>query len=66
MEALEGRKILVHCQVNARVSAFMFQYLTLTQGVSEAEATTPLLTKWLPQMDAVWQGFLAIQADEIA
>ena len=66
MEALEGRKILVHCQVNARVSAFMFQYLTLTKGASEAEATTPLLTKWLPQMDAVWQGFLAIQADEIA
>ncbi|MGB1550728.1 MAG: phosphatase, partial [Parvibaculales bacterium] len=28
MDALEDKKILVHCQVNARVSAFMLKYLT--------------------------------------
>tara|TARA_B110000971_G_C20032416_1_gene512133 strand:- start:3501 stop:3947 length:447 start_codon:yes stop_codon:yes gene_type:complete len=65
MDALEGRKILVHCQVSARVSAFMYKYLTMTKGVSEAEATTPVLAKWLPQINDVWQGFLDIKADEI-
>lgn len=66
MEALEGQKILVHCQVNARVSAFMFKYLTLLKGVREPQATTPLLAQWLPQINDVWQGFLDIKADEIS
>ena len=39
MDALEDKKILVHCQVNARVSAFMLKYLTF-KGVAETEATT--------------------------
>ena len=66
MEALEGQKILVHCQVNARVSAFMFKYLTLLKGVAPPQATTPLLTKWMPQMDDVWRDFLALTLEDIA
>lgn len=64
MDALEGKNVLVHCQVNARVSAFMFKYLTF-KGVSQAEARTPLMDKWLPQMDATWKAFLALEKKDI-
>ena len=66
MEALEGEKVHVHCAVNARVSAFMFKYLTLTKGVEEAEATTPLLNRWKQQMDETWQRFLQIDQEELS
>ena len=65
MDALDDKKILVHCQVNARVSAFMLKYLTF-QGLSEADATTPLMVKWKPQMDETWKAFLAIDKEEIS
>ena len=64
MDALEDKKILVHCQVNARVSAFMLKYLTF-KGVSEADATTPLMEKWKPQMDDTWKAFLAIEKSQV-
>ncbi|MGB0920934.1 MAG: protein tyrosine phosphatase family protein [Alphaproteobacteria bacterium] len=66
MDALEGERVFVHCAVNARVSAFMYQYLTLQQGVAEEVATSPLLTKWLPQMDEKWQAILALKVADIA
>lgn len=58
LQALAGRKVWVHCQVNARVSAFMYRYLRETRGVDEEAATTPLLRKWRPRMDSVWRAFL--------
>ncbi|MGB0478869.1 MAG: protein tyrosine phosphatase family protein, partial [Parvibaculales bacterium] len=64
MDALEDKKILVHCQVNARVSAFMLKYLTL-KGVGETEATTPLMEKWKPQMDDNWKAFLALSEKDV-
>ena len=64
MDALEDKKILVHCQVNARVSAFMLKYLTF-KGVAETEATTPLMEKWLPQMEDNWKAFLALSEKDI-
>ena len=64
MDALDDKKVLVHCQVNARVSAFMLKYLTF-KGVAEADATTPLMEKWKPQMDDTWKAFLAISEKDI-
>lgn len=64
MDALKDKKILVHCQVNARVSAFMLKYLTF-KGVAETEATTPLMEKWLPQMDDNWKAFPALSEKDI-
>lgn len=64
MDALADKKVLVHCQVNARVSAFMLKYLTF-KGVSEVDATTPLMEKWKPQMDDTWKAFLQIEKDEL-
>ena len=64
MDALDDKKVLVHCQVNARVSAFMLKYLTF-KGVAEADATTPLMQKWKPQMDDTWKAFLALSEKDI-
>lgn len=64
MDTLADKKIFVHCQVNARVSAFMFKYLTFN-GVSEADATSPLMQKWLPQMDDTWKAFLALKKADV-
>lgn len=59
MNVLKNKKVWVHCIVNARVSAFLYCYLQKERGLSQQEATTPLLTEWLPTMDNVWQEFIA-------
>ena len=65
MEALDGEKVFVHCAVNARVSAFMFKYLTLCKATSEADATSPLLKAWLPEMDSKWKAILQLSAGDL-
>ncbi len=60
MEVLEGRKVWVHCAVNARVSAFMFQCLTQVKGMEDDAATSPILVKWRNRMDDAWQTFMEI------
>ena len=59
MDALEGKKVWVHCIVNARVSAFLFRYLQTNRGFSAEESKTPILEQWLPQMDEVWKAFIS-------
>lgn len=61
MNALKEKKVWVHCVVNARVSAFLYRYLQLEKGLSVAEATSPLLTAWLPTMDPVWKTFTGLE-----
>lgn len=65
MDAMAGQKIFVHCVVNARVSVFMHQYLTLKKGLSSDQASTPLLKQWLPTMDSSWQSIMAISQDDL-
>ena len=65
MKVLDRRKVWVHCAVNARVSAFMFHYLTKIRNLDEDAATSPLLRRWQPQMDNAWQGFMEISTDEL-
>lgn len=65
MEVLQNKKVWVHCEVNARVSAFMHHYLTKVKGLSDAQATSPLLTKWRPKMDDIWQEFMEIPREDI-
>lgn len=66
MGAFAGRRIWVHCVVNARVSAFLFHYLSKIRGLPEADCRTPILDRWEPQMDDVWKAFLAIDEAAIA
>lgn len=65
MDTLADERVWVHCAVNARVSAFMYQYLTLFRGVDDEAATTPLLAKWRRRMDPVWAGFLELTREDV-
>ncbi len=65
MQALEGKKVWVHCVVNARVSAFMYLYLKHVRGLDDAAARSPVLNRWQPTMDAVWKDFIALERQQI-
>lgn len=65
MDMLEGEKTFVHCALNARVSAFMYLYLTLKKGSSTAEAESPLLAQWRTRMNPTWQSILELSLEEI-
>lgn len=55
-------KTFLHCQVNARATAFSFLYRVLYQGVDIAEAKADMNTVWQP--NEVWRDFIfAVMAD---
>lgn len=60
MDTLADDKVFVHCAVNARVSAFTFQYLTLVRDMAPDTVTSPLLARWRAEMAPAWQQFMAI------
>jgi protein tyrosine phosphatase (PTP) superfamily phosphohydrolase (DUF442 family) len=53
MDRLQGEKVFVHCARNMRVSAFVFLYRVLRQGVPADEARPDLLAIWQP--NETWQ-----------
>jgi uncharacterized protein (TIGR01244 family) len=55
MDVCSGQKILVHCAVNKRVSAFMFLH-RLRHGADRATAENDLKKIWQP--DGVWREFV--------
>lgn len=65
MDALDGEKVFVHCAVNARVSAFMYKYLTLRKSLGEAESTSPVLEQWLPHMDDAWKSIINLRSQDV-
>ena len=62
----QGKKVWVHCAANYRASAFSYKYLTLQKGMTAKDASTPLLTAWLPQMDENWRRIYDLTTAEIA
>ena len=56
MDANQSRKCFVHCIANMRVSAFVFLYRVLRQGVPRAEAEA--IMRKLLQPNATWQTFI--------
>jgi ribosomal protein L11 methyltransferase len=56
MDALAERKVFVHCALNKRVSAFVFLYRVLKQGVAIAEAQRDLHRIWEPNPS--WRTFI--------
>ncbi len=56
MQRDTGKKTLLHCQVNARATAFSFLYRVIYEGVSVAEAKADMNTVWQP--NAVWRDFI--------
>ncbi|MGB3310201.1 MAG: protein tyrosine phosphatase family protein [Nodosilinea sp.] len=67
MERNRDYKTLVHCALNMRVSAFVYLYRVLRQGVEEPVARADLHQIWQP--NPTWQAFideaLAQRAKEI-
>ncbi len=56
MDALQNRKIFVHCGANMRVSVFMYLYRLLRQGMEESKALQDLYRIWHP--NDIWQEFI--------
>lgn len=50
------KKTLLHCQVNARATAFSFLYRVIFEGVDMAEAKADMNTVWQP--NETWRDFI--------
>ncbi|MBC8137780.1 MAG: protein tyrosine phosphatase family protein [Fibrella sp.] len=60
MDERKGReKLFVHCIANMRVSAFMYLYRSLREGIPEPEARADMHRIWTP--NPLWQTFLDSQ-----
>ena len=56
MDATQDKKRFVHCIANMRVSAFMFLYRVLRQGMPMEEARATMSQIWQP--NPIWQKFI--------
>lgn len=56
MQRNTGKKTLLHCQVNARATAFSFLYRVIYEDVPVAEAKADMNTVWQP--NTVWRDFI--------
>jgi protein tyrosine phosphatase (PTP) superfamily phosphohydrolase (DUF442 family) len=56
MDEHQDKKRFVHCIANMRVSAFVFLYRVLRQGMAPEEARAMMQKIWQP--NAVWQQFI--------
>lgn len=56
MDDNRDKKCFVHCIANMRVSAFVYLYRVLKQGVPESEARAMMNRLWEP--NPVWQHFI--------
>lgn len=56
MQRESDRKTLLHCQVNARATAFSFLYRVIFQDVPVADAKRDMNSVWTPNQ--VWKDFI--------
>jgi protein tyrosine phosphatase (PTP) superfamily phosphohydrolase (DUF442 family) len=56
MRRYPGKKTLLHCQVNARATAFSFLYRVIYADVPVAEAKADMNTVWQPY--GAWRDFI--------
>lgn len=64
MKANESKKILVHCALNMRVSAFIYLFRVICQGVTPNDAKEQLYQIWQP--DQVWQEFIDNELSQLS
>jgi hypothetical protein len=43
----------------------MYHYLTKVKGLPVDSASSPVMVKWRPKMDDIWQDFMEITDDEV-
>ena len=63
MQAYSDQKVWVHCALNYRVSAFLYQYPRLVKGLVHDEAKKVMLKTWEP--NEIWKAFMALSAAEL-
>ena len=56
LQARADKKVFVHCAANKRVSAFLYLYRVLHQGMAEEEAAKDMRRIWSP--NETWQQFI--------
>lgn len=56
MEAIANKPVFVHCAANKRVSAFMYLYRRIHEGMSDEQAKRDLHRIWTP--NDTWQQFI--------
>jgi protein tyrosine phosphatase (PTP) superfamily phosphohydrolase (DUF442 family) len=56
MDKYSDRKVFVHCAANKRVSAFLYLYRQLAEGLDELTAHRDLIKIWIP--NPIWQDFI--------
>ncbi|MDM9379187.1 protein tyrosine phosphatase family protein [Chlorogloeopsis sp. ULAP01] len=56
METNANKRVFVHCAANKRVSAFIYLYRRLHEGISDDEAKKDLHQIWTP--NEIWQRFI--------
>jgi protein tyrosine phosphatase (PTP) superfamily phosphohydrolase (DUF442 family) len=56
MQRNTDKKTLLHCQVNARATAFSFLYRVIHEDISISEAKADMNTVWQP--NEVWRDFI--------
>ncbi len=59
MDEHVGQKILVHCRLNYRATAFIALYRVLRQGSKPSDALRDLRRIWDPKQYPVWDQFIA-------
>ena len=64
MQVYSAQKVWVHCALNYRVSAFLYQFQRLANGLPHGEAKKVMIETWKP--DEVWQAFMAMSDADIA
>ena len=65
MESLRGKKTLVHCAANYRVTAFVSLYAMAKLGWSAERAREFVHTVWDPKKYPVWQQFITQISEEL-
>ena len=64
MQAFADWKVWVHCVLNYRVSAFLYQYQRLVLGAADTDARKIMFPSWQP--NDVWQRFMALTKEDVA
>jgi protein tyrosine phosphatase (PTP) superfamily phosphohydrolase (DUF442 family) len=62
MKRYTAKKTLLHCQVNARATAFSFLYRVIYQDVAIKDAKADMNTVWQPNQN--WKDFIFAILDE--
>jgi protein tyrosine phosphatase (PTP) superfamily phosphohydrolase (DUF442 family) len=56
LDKYSAQKVFVHCAANKRVSAFLYLYRQLAEGIDEPTAYQDLVKIWIP--NPIWQDFI--------